>query len=241
MSGDDVTIGDCRLIHGDCRDVLPGLAQVDAVVTDPPYSARTHAGHDASANGCLGAGTDTATRATLGYEALSESDVGTFAALFAHISGGWIVWMCDHHLVPHIQRALGDAGRYVFAPLPFFAPGSRVRLSGDGPSSWTVWIMVARTAAQRAWGTLPGGYVLPSGAKEHTHMGGKPTWLMQQLVNHYSQRGATILDPFMGSGTTGVACVQLGRRFVGIEIERRSFDAACRRIDDAQRQARLFA
>ena len=53
-------------------------------------------------------------------------------------------------------------------------------------------------------------------------------------------RGETILDPYMGSGTTGVACARLGRRFIGIEIEEKYFEIACRRIEDAQRQGRLF-
>jgi DNA modification methylase len=240
MPHEEVTIGDARLILGDCREVLPGLPKVDACITDPPYSSRTHAGHDASANGHRGVGKDAATRSTLGYESLSETDVWTFAKAFARISDGWIVWMCDHALVPHIEAALGASGRYVFAPLPFYAPGSRVRLSGDGPSSWTVWIVVARTAAQKAWGTLPGGYVLPPGAKEHAHMGGKPTWLMQQLVSHYSRQGDTVLDPCAGSGTTGLACLSLGRRFIGIERNRRSFDLACERIACAQAQGSLL-
>jgi DNA modification methylase len=51
----------------------------------------------------------------------------------------------------------------------------------------------------------------------------------------------TVIDPFMGSGTTGVACANLGRKFIGIEIERKYFDIACERIDNAQRQQRLFA
>lgn len=62
---------------------------------------------------------------------------------------------------------------------------------------------------------------------------------MERLIRVFSS--GDILDPFMGSGTTGVACMNLGRSFIGIEIEPRYFDIACRRIDDAQRQARMFA
>jgi DNA modification methylase len=60
------------------------------------------------------------------------------------------------------------------------------------------------------------------------------------MVGKGSLEGETILDPFMGSGTTGVACMNLGRKFIGIEREVKYFDIACRRIDDAQRQSRLF-
>jgi DNA modification methylase len=63
---------------------------------------------------------------------------------------------------------------------------------------------------------------------------------MEWLVNRGSLLGETVLDPFMGSGTTGVACAKLGRRFIGIEIEERYFEIACRRIEDAQRQPDMF-
>lgn len=68
----------------------------------------------------------------------------------------------------------------------------------------------------------------------------KPLALMRWVIAQVNA-GELILDPFMGSGTTGVACANLGRKFIGIEIEPRYFDIACRRIDDAQRQGRLFA
>ena len=71
-------------------------------------------------------------------------------------------------------------------------------------------------------------------------MGGKPTKLMDRVVSDYSRDGATVSDPFMGSGTTGVACANLGRKFIGIEIERKYFDIACERIEAAYAQGRLF-
>ncbi len=62
----------------------------------------------------------------------------------------------------------------------------------------------------------------------------------QWLVNWFSDEGETVLDPFMGSGTTGVACAKLGRRFIGIEIDESYFDIACRRIEEAYRQPDMF-
>jgi site-specific DNA-methyltransferase (adenine-specific) len=233
-------IGDATLYQGDCLTILPEVC-ADAIITDPPYSARTHAGYGATASGHAGRGKDNAMRKALGYAALSAEDCAKLATAFSAASDGWIVWMTDHTNAPAIQASLEGAGRYVFAPLPFFAPGSRVRLSGDGPSSWTIWIVVARTAAQSRWGTLPGGYVSGPGWNDSEHMGGKPTALMDRIVADYSRRGQTVLDPFMGSGTTGVSCVRNGRKFIGVEIDPEHFDKACERIDAAQRQERLFA
>ena len=229
-------IGNAELWLGDCLEILPTLGKVDAVITDPPYSERTHDGH---ASGLVAK--DGANRRDLGYQALSFKDIEKLAPKLAEAATGWVIWMCDDEQSVKIRHEMESAGRYSFAPLPFVAPGSRVRLTGDGPSSWTIWIVASRTKAQSRWGTLPGAYILPKGCKEHNHMGGKPTWLMHQIATHYSKPGETILDPFMGSGTTGVAAMNLGRKFIGIEIEPRYFEIACRRIDDAQRQARLFA
>ncbi len=233
-------MGDATLYLGDCMKVLPTLEKVDAVVTDPPYSERTHRGHAATSNGHAGFGSDTSVRKDLGYGALSLEVVAQLAAEFDRVCKGWIVWMCDHHLAIPIQDALEERNRYVFAPLPYFAPGSRTRLGGDGPASWTIWIMVSRTAKQRRWGTLPGGYVAGPGWREREHMGGKPVKLMDRIVGDYSRSEQTILDPFMGSGTTGVACANLGRKFIGVEIEERYFDIACERIEAAYAQGRLF-
>ena len=139
-----VTIGQATLHCGDCREVLPTLASVDAVITDPPYSERCHSGHDSTAKDAR----DGATRAALGYKALTLEDVAWFAAQYDRVCVGWVVWMTDSDLALHVRNALEKLGRTAFAPLPFYQPGRSVRLSGDGPISWTDWIVVARTKAQ---------------------------------------------------------------------------------------------
>lgn len=232
-------IGDAELYLGDAHKVLPAIGRVDAIITDPPYSERTHNRHDSKA-GRPGISRTRGDRRALGYDALSVQDVSRLAIAFAGCCDGWIVWMCDDVLAPTITAALELEGRYVFAPVPFVAPGSRCRLAGDGPSSWTIWIIPARTKDQAKWGTLDGAYIAGPGWRERTHMGGKPTLLMDRLVGDYSRQGGTVCDPFMGSGTTGVACVNLGRRFVGIEVDPGYFDIACERIAYAHAQGRLF-
>ena len=236
MTFQEQTIGNARLILGDCREILPTLGKVDAIITDPPYSERTHAGHDSTAHAMR----DKGERVGLGYSALTPAAVDTLAAQFSNMCGAWIVWMTDHTLAPLIQARLEGHGRYVFAPLPFYSPGRSVRLSGDGPSSWTDWIVVSRTKAQVKWGTLRGGYVANEGWNDKERMGGKPTRLMQLIVSDYSRPNDLVCDPFMGAGTTGVACAKEGRRFIGIEIDPLAFETSCKRIEDAQRQSDLF-
>lgn len=236
MSWRTEQLSDSVTLHcGDCREILPTLGKVDHIITDPPYSERTHAGHDSVARGAR----DGAVREPLGYAALTPTMVRGLVGDFARACDGWICWMTDHSLAPAIQRELEERGRYVFAPLPFFQPGRSVRMTGDGPCSWTDWIIAARTAAQHRWGTLPGGYVATEGWADKRRMGGKPTRLMSLLVQHYSRSGELVCDPFLGGGTTGVACVMEGRRFVGIEIDVPTFDNACRRIADELKRPRL--
>ena len=232
-----VVIGDCTLYQADCMAVLPTLGRFDAVITDPPYSAKTHAGHDLIARGAAADGAD---RAKLGYGALTEVDVERLAGLYAGACTGWVVWMTDHMLAPVIAEEFKSAGRYVFAPLPFFQAGRSVRISGDGPSSWTDWIIVSRTKAQATWGTLPGGYIAGPGWNDKARMGGKPVALMQALVRDYSRPGDLVLDSHMGAGTTGIACIREGRRFVGCEIDKDAFTLSCCRIEQAYAQGWLF-
>ena len=238
MEPEKVVIGDAELWLGDCRDVLPMLSDssIDAVITDPPYSERTHAGHDAVC-GIVGDGVE---RHGLLYYALTLEDVSFISEQFARVCGGWVVWMTDTDLALEVRNALEKSGRYAFAPLPFYHPGRSVRMTGDGPCSWTDWIVVARTKAQIKWGTLPGGYVAGPGWNDKRRMGGKPTKLMDALVRDYSRVGDVVLDSHMGAGTTGVSCVRMGRKFIGIEIDREAFDIACERIENAQRQAPLI-
>jgi site-specific DNA-methyltransferase (adenine-specific) len=236
VSIEKVIIGNATLYRGDCMEVLPTLLKVDAVITDPPYSERCHSGHDSTAKDAR----DGAQRAELGYHALTLESVAFFAREFHRVSDGWIVWMTDSDLAHHIRAALENMGRTAFAPLPFFQAGRSVRLSGDGPSSWTDWIVVARTKAQSKWGTLPGGYIAGPGWNDKARMGGKPTLLMDALVTDYSRPGQVVLDSHMGAGTTGVSCARLGRSFIGCEIDPAAFELACRRIEQAQQQATLF-
>jgi hypothetical protein len=231
-----VIIGDATLYLGDCREFLPAIGTVDAILVDPPYSERCHAGHDSGA----AKSRDGSERATLGYASLSLSDVEEYAALFAKACSGWICWMTDSDLALAVRTALEKQGRYVFAPLPFYAPGSRVRLSGDGPSSWTDWIVCARTKAQSKWGTLPGGYVAGPGWNDKARMGGKPTKLMESLVLDYTRGGQTVLDTHMGAGTTGVAAIRAGRKFIGCEVDPEAFEISCKRIEQTVAQGQLF-
>ena len=234
--------GRATLYEGDALRVLPVIGPVDHIITDPPYSERTHSGHDSSSRrDASTVSRESQLSRPLGYKFWTDKDADAFADVACRASSGWIVWMCDHGFARTIECSLQSRDRYVFAPLPYVAEGSSIRLAGDGPSSWTVWVIVSRTAAQHRWGTLPGAYVRRSGWDKPKKMGGKPVALMDRIVSDYSRPGDLVCDPCMGRASTALACLNTGRRFVGIECDSAEFDAACERIDHASRQGRLFA
>jgi site-specific DNA-methyltransferase (adenine-specific) len=232
--------GTITLIHGDCMDILPTVGPVDAVITDPPYSARTHKGHDSAAVGSASQGGDGTNRKPLGYSFWTPADVAAFVAESHRACSGWMVCMTDYTLAPAWYESLRSHGRYAFAPLPYYAPGSRCRITGDGPSCWTDWIIAARTKHQMKWGTLPGGYLRTADYGSVMHMGGKPVGLMTALVNDYSRAGQLVCDPCMGGGTTGIACARTGRWFIGIEQNRESFELCVRRMEEELNRSPLF-
>lgn len=224
----------------------------DALVVDAPYSARVHDGHDNGAQlaNAIGGGepSDNRRRQALGllpfrealpYAAWDRDDVGWFCGTWSGLVRGWIGSMTDHLLAPEWAASMEAAGRYAFSPIACVESGSRVRLSGDGPSQWSTWLVVARprTREWQSWGTLPGAYVGGKEAKAVT--GGKPLWLMRAIVGDYSRPGDLVVDPCMGAGTTLVAAVELGRRAIGCEPDAGRFELAAKRLAKARPQLRM--
>ena len=221
---------DLRL--GRWQDALADVTTCDAVICDPPYSAAMHEGHNKGSASNESIPQPAVTRRHIEYTGWTPDDVRAFVDAWAPRCRGWFVAFTSHDLVADYTAALEAHDRYVFAPLPFFSPGSRVRLSGDGPSSWTCWIVVARPRREpfSKWGTLPGGYMVPP-ERSMEVVGGKPLALMAAIVRDYSEPGDLIVDPFCGSGTTALAAAMEGRRCITSEEKPEHYAIAKRRLD----------
>ena len=182
------------LYCGDCREILPTLGKVDAVVTDPPYG--------------IGAARGSHSNLRMPDEAWDDA--------------------------PADLSSLPDVPSIIWGGNYFDLPPSRCFLFWDKhpvPPSYAAgelaWTSLDRNAAK--WCGRVGDEVA---VKDRSHPTQKPTKLMEWCIG-FLPEARTILDPFMGSGTTGVAAVKLGRKFIGIEIEPKYFDIACRRIQAA--------
>lgn len=222
---------------GDWREVLAGVDSVDAVICDPPYSSRTHDGHDAGAEMANRKGgwkrTDGKVdgfrpRRELSYTAWGADDIEEFVAAWAPRNRGWFVCLSDSDLCGVYRETFERHGLTGFQPLPILIPGMTVRMAGDGPSSWAIYANVARPRALHKWGTLPGGY--HGGQGERVHVGGKPEWLMRALVRDYTRKGDLVCDPTAGAGTTLLAATIENRRAIGAEVDAETHAVAMKRL-----------
>jgi len=240
---------DLRL--GDWRDVLADVGEVDALITDPPYGARTHAGHDAGMEGAADGYTGPnrnrsygkSRRRKLDYSSWTPTDVRAFVDHWSPRVRGWFCAISCSDLFPVWREALHDAGRCTFAPVACVIRAMSVRIAGDGPSSWTVYLNVARPRNQEfvKWGALNGAYVVGRGMDRGSgHIGGKPLALMNAIVRDYTRPGDLICDPCAGYATTAVAAGEYGRRFVGAEVDAETHAKAMERLSRPQ-QVGLFA
>jgi site-specific DNA-methyltransferase (adenine-specific) len=201
------------IYHGDARDVLPGLPQADLVLTDPPYGSTTHDKH-------LSTVTD---HRELGFDEISEADMVKAAAKLLEQSRAWVVFTCEWHFI----HALPGLVRFGIWRKPNGAP----QFTGDRPGMGWEGIAILHGPGKKRWNGGGRHGVWTFNTEQGAHPTQKPLKLYKALISDFSlQRGDTILDPFMGSGTTLVAAKELGRRAIGIEIEEKYCEIAAKRL-----------
>jgi site-specific DNA-methyltransferase (adenine-specific) len=245
------TIGNATLILGDCLTVMQTLAKVDAVITDPPFEAEAHT----QQRRALGRGSEDGRRdilnAALPFAAIDEAGREQAGKLIAQGCSGWALVFCQAEAIGAWRLSLEAGGAKWRRAMAWVKPDGMPQLSGDRPGMGYESIAAAWCGSGgSSWngGGRHGVFVIPKhdagqghGGASNEHPTQKPRRLMNELVGLFTTEGQTVCDPFMGSGTTGVACMTLNRPFIGIEIDPKYFELACERIDNAQRQERLFA
>jgi DNA modification methylase len=212
----------CEVYLGDCREVLPTLGRFDAVVTDPPYGIGADRG--AANRGGLQHGKSLAPSA--------EYDLKD--------------WDCKP-IPPELMSLVTNSAKWciIFGGNFYSFPAS---------SCWLVWDKEngdnGYADCELAWTNLPKavrrikwmwhGMLRRNGEAREGHPTQKPVEVMRWAIGQLPEPSASILDPFMGSGTTGMAAVKAGKQFTGIEIDPTYFDLACERITRALREPDLF-
>ena len=209
-------IGDCTLYEGDCMEVMPTLGEFDAVVTDSPYG--------------------------IGEASKNFASRGKLASADKYERGDWDDQPCSPEALA-LMRALSRhqviwGGNYFdLPPTSCVLVWDKLGPANDFADCELAWTNMSRAVRRIRY--LWNGCMREDRHIEREHPTQKPVgvmaWCMKWLPDSLN-----ILDPFMGSGTTGVACVQLGRKFTGIELDPKYFDIACKRIEEAYKQPRLF-
>lgn len=213
--------GSCVIYHGDCRDVLADISTVDHVMSDPPYSDTTHEGArtgDASDAGVL--------------IDFASASAGFVRGILARIPcRRWAVLTCDWQHVLPLKQEPPNGWKFVRHGA-WVKPNGTPQFTGDRPAQgWeAVAILHANVPGRMRWngGGLPAVWTHCKVAGLHPT--GKPEPLLMEWVNLFTDAGETILDPFMGSGTTLVAAKRLGRKAIGIELEERYCEIAAKRL-----------
>ncbi len=203
------TIGRATLYLGDCRDILPTLQPVDLVCTDPPYGIGEAAGKAKTRKG-LGPTRD------YGNDDWDNEPISAELIAAVRAAGRW--------------QIIFGGNYYDCPPAKCWLVWDKVNGDNDFADCELAWTNLPKAVRriQYMWN----GMLREKGAQRGDHPTQKPLEVMKWCIGH-APHSETILDPFMGSGTTGVAAIQMGKSFIGIEREERYFEAACRRIREA--------
>ncbi len=230
--------GNARLIHGDSLEMLPTLA-VDHVISDPPYEDELH----------QGAKEQRITRADgremygdLGFGGISGSRAEV-SRLAVEASAGWVILFALAEGVRAWRDDLQAAGAKWDTTCFWIKPDASPRFNGQGPARGAECFVTCWAGrGHRRWnaGGKRGVYThCVNAGRQGDHPTEKPVPLMAEILADFTLPREVICDPFMGSGTTGVAALRLGRSFIGIEKDPRWFDLACRRLEAEVRQPDL--
>jgi site-specific DNA-methyltransferase (adenine-specific) len=236
---------DLRL--GDCLDPAAGMASlrdgsVDHVICDPPYEPEAHTLQRRIRGADTNGGERICSVEPLDFSPIAEADRVSAAAQFARVARRWILVFCQAEAVAAWRDSLIAAGATYKRSCVWVKPDGMPQLTGDRPAMGYESIVAAHAPGRSSWngGGQRGVFVVNKGGdKRSGHPTQKPIALMEKLVRLFTDPGDMILDPFAGSGTTGVAALRMGRRFIGFERDSRYHAIALKRLSTAREQLEL--
>ena len=213
-------IGAAILYCGESELVIRHLQPVAAVITDPPYAGRTHRNAKTNKKGATG-------KQLVTFDAFTDEQFTAAAQSWLEVAEGWCVATCDMH---H-GRLLYDWPQYVRRGI-WVKKNPVPQMTGDRPGQGHEEIAILHAGKRRKrWnrGGRPGTWITPVCNKASVPTE-KPLALLRDLVSDFTAPGEIVLDPLAGSGTTGAACLELGRQFIGIERDPHRFAIAVKRL-----------
>lgn len=231
------------LYHGDCRDLMAGLADksVDHVITDPPYEAEAHTLQRRVKR------SEVAALEPLSFPPLTPELRTEYADAFARIARRWVLTFCQVEAAMSWRHALERSRALNYRrTCVWVKPDGQPQLSGDRPGMGYESLVCCHAKGKSRWngGGKTGVFIVnkndPAFASGNIHQTQKPTQLMRQLVSLFTDPNELILDPFAGSATTLVAAHEQGRRAIGCELDEKNAEAAAKRLEALTAQGALF-
>ncbi len=224
---------------GNCLDWLVTLDadSIDVALTDPPYSEHVHA--KSMRGGTVGGGARAglsgglAMPRALGFVALTPELQTGVAVQLARVTKRWILaFTCPENISTWIEAFRGAGLEYV-RTMVWTKPNGTPQFTGDRPAAAWEAIVVAHRPGRKRWngGGMRGCFFNAVEQRDRLHTTQKPLPLMMHLVELFTEPGELVIDPFAGSGTTGVACLRRGRRFAGAELDAAMASTATERLE----------
>jgi site-specific DNA-methyltransferase (adenine-specific) len=216
------------IVHGDCLKILPSFPDgfVDGIITDPPYAEKTHAG----ARGAR-PGVSLTTEKLIHFDSIDDEKFLEICADLVRVTRRWVLLFCDWR---HSAAAFRSNLPVIRCGV-WIKPDSAPQFTGDRPGTGWEAVLILHRKGKKKWNGGGRHAVWSYGIERNgLHPTGKPLPLIREWVKLFTERDELILDPFTGSGTTGVACLLAGRRFIGIEIDRNYCEISRRRLGDSR-------
>lgn len=218
-----------QLHLGDAFAILPTLpnASVDHVFTDPPYGEQTH----------KGARTGNEDDILIDFASINDDQFVALCRESVRVARRWVILTCEWRHAAFAEQA----GLPVVRLGVWIKPNGAPQFTGDRPGTGWEAVLLLHREGQKRW--HGGGHHAVwnyNKIQADFHPTQKPLPLLKKWIAQFTDVGETILDPFAGSGTTGVACLQTGRGFVGIEIDVKHHATAMKRLQDTAAQPMLL-
>jgi DNA modification methylase len=219
----------CTIYHGDCREVLPLLSSVDHVITDPPFSEYTHG--NAKSNRGKGHGVKAIDFQAIDFQAIDFQAIDFLLRGPLSTCRRWVIAFMDWRHIYQLESQTPEPWEFVRFGV-WVKTNPMPQISADRPANgWDGIVYLHNRNAKKRWngGGAHGNWIGPV-ITDGLHPTGKPLGALTKLVMQHTDPAETILDPFMGSGTTLVAAKRLGRKAIGIELEEKYCEIAAKRL-----------
>ena len=235
------------VVNDDWMEVIRSIPDqsIDHVIMDPPYEAEAHTQQRRVKRGILGV----AESEPIAFPPMTEMERNLIGHECGRITKRWALAFCQAEALPLWIDSFVTHGGLAYKRACIWVkklgPGCQPQLTGDRPGMGYETMCLAHAPGRSRWngGGKVGVYPFDkfSAYDQKAHPTQKPILLMEALIRDLTDPGEIVLDPYAGSGTTAVACVRLGRRFIAIERDPTFYATALRRISDAREQSDLLS